>query len=108
MKEKFPFSEKKKLEKVTMTVMVARSRLKACNVSNLTYTKKYHEDEFILQNINYVALSKSLTVITGLVGSGKSTPLSAFLVKFPTPVGRFRIEAMSFTYLRLLGCSREQ
>ncbi|PFX22990.1 Multidrug resistance-associated protein 4 [Stylophora pistillata] len=46
-------------------------------VSNLTCAKSHHEDEFILQDINFVAPSKSLTVITGPVGSGKSTLLSA-------------------------------
>ena len=46
-------------------------------VSNLTCTKKNREDEFILQDIKFVAPSKSLTVITGPVGSGKSTLLSA-------------------------------
>ena len=46
-------------------------------VSNLSYAKTYHEDEFILQDINFFAPSKSLTVITGPVGSGKSTLLSA-------------------------------
>ena len=46
-------------------------------VSNLTCTKKNCEDEFILQDIKFVAPSKSLTVITGPVGSGKSTLLSA-------------------------------
>ena len=46
-------------------------------VSNLSYAKTHHEDEFILQDINFFAPSKSLTVITGPVGSGKSTLLSA-------------------------------
>ena len=46
-------------------------------VSNLTYKKIDREDEFILQDIAFVARSKSLTVITGPVGSGKSTLLSA-------------------------------
>ena len=46
-------------------------------VSYLTCTKKNREDEFILQDIEFVAPSKSLTVITGPVGSGKSTLLSA-------------------------------
>ncbi|XP_022777795.1 multidrug resistance-associated protein 4-like, partial [Stylophora pistillata] len=39
--------------------------------------KNHRENEFILQDINFVARSKSLTVITGPVGSGKSTLLSA-------------------------------
>ena len=47
------------------------------SVSNLSYAKTHHEDEFILQDINFFAPSKSLTVITGPVGSGKSTLLSA-------------------------------
>ena len=46
-------------------------------VSNLSYAKTHHEDEFILEDINFFAPSKSLTVITGPVGSGKSTLLSA-------------------------------
>ncbi|XP_022794856.1 multidrug resistance-associated protein 4-like [Stylophora pistillata] len=46
-------------------------------VSNLTCAKNHREDEVILQDINFVAPSKSLTVITGPVGSGKSTLLSA-------------------------------
>ncbi|CAH3108625.1 unnamed protein product [Pocillopora meandrina] len=46
-------------------------------VSNLSYAKMHHEDEFILEDINFFAPSKSLTVITGPVGSGKSTLLSA-------------------------------
>ena len=46
-------------------------------VSNLSYAKTHHEDEFILQDINFFAPSKSLTIITGPVGSGKSTLLSA-------------------------------
>ena len=46
-------------------------------VSNLSYAKTHHEEEFILEDINLFAPSKSLTVITGPVGSGKSTLLSA-------------------------------
>ena len=46
-------------------------------VSYLPCTKKNREDEFILQDIEFVVPSKSLTVITGPVGSGKSTLLSA-------------------------------
>ena len=46
-------------------------------VSNLTYKQIDREDEFILQDIEFVARSQSLTVITGPVGSGKSTLLSA-------------------------------
>ena len=46
-------------------------------VSKLTCPKSHRENEFILQDINFVAPSKSLTVITGPVGSGKSTLLSA-------------------------------
>ncbi|XP_022794841.1 multidrug resistance-associated protein 4-like [Stylophora pistillata] len=46
-------------------------------VSNVTCAKNHRGDEFILQDINFVAPSKSLTVITGPVGSGKSTLLSA-------------------------------
>ena len=46
-------------------------------VSNLTFKQSDREDEFILQDIEFVARSQSLTVITGPVGSGKSTLLSA-------------------------------
>ena len=46
-------------------------------VSNLTFKQIDREDEFILQDIEFVARSQSLTVITGPVGSGKSTLLSA-------------------------------
>ena len=46
-------------------------------VSNVTYKQIDRDDEFILQDIEFVARSQSLTVITGPVGSGKSTLLSA-------------------------------
>ena len=46
-------------------------------VSNLSYAKAHREDEFILKDINFFAPRKSLTVITGPVGSGKCTVLSA-------------------------------
>ncbi|PFX22997.1 Multidrug resistance-associated protein 4 [Stylophora pistillata] len=44
---------------------------------HLTCAKNHRGDEFVLQDINFVAPSKSLTVITGPVGSGKSTLLLA-------------------------------
>ena len=46
-------------------------------VSNLTFKQSDREDEFILQDIEFVARSQTLAVITGPVGSGKSTLLSA-------------------------------
>ena len=45
-------------------------------VTNLT-CKQINRDQYILQDIELVAIPKSLTVITGPVGSGKSTLLSA-------------------------------
>ena len=45
-------------------------------VSSLTLKQIMREDEFILQDIEFVSVSQSLTVITGPVGSGKSTLLS--------------------------------
>ena len=52
-------------------------RPSALCVSNLTYKQIDRQDEFILQDIEFVSPSQSLTVITGPVGSGKSTLLSA-------------------------------
>ena len=52
-------------------------RPSALCVSNLTYKQVDRQDEFILQDVEFVARSQSLTVITGPVGSGKSTLLSA-------------------------------
>lgn len=46
-------------------------------VSNLTYEQNNRDDEFILDDIQFTASSGSLTVITGPVGSRKSTLLSA-------------------------------
>ena len=71
----------KKEEKNTENVPLSRQATelgptKLC-VSNLSFPKTHREDEFILQDINFLAPSKSLTVITGPVGSGKSTLLSA-------------------------------
>ncbi|CAH3108628.1 unnamed protein product, partial [Pocillopora meandrina] len=56
-------------------------------VSNLSYAKTHHEDEFILEDINFFAPSKSLTVITGPVGSGKSTLLSAIAGEIWNTIG---------------------
>ena len=52
-------------------------RPSALCVSNVTYKQIDRQDEFILQDIEFVSPSQSLTVITGPVGSGKSTLLSA-------------------------------
>ena len=52
-------------------------RPSALCASNLTYKPIDRQDEFILQDIEFVARSQSLIVITGPVGSGKSTLLSA-------------------------------
>ena len=49
----------------------------ALYVSCLTYKQSNRQDEFILQDIEFTTASGSLTVITGPVGSGKSTILSA-------------------------------
>ena len=46
-------------------------------VSSLTYKDIKREDEFILQDIEFTTTSQSLTVVTGPVGCGKSTVLSA-------------------------------
>ena len=46
-------------------------------VSSLTYKDINRENEFILQDVEFKTVSQSLTVITGPVGSGKSTVLSA-------------------------------
>ncbi|KAK2551557.1 ATP-binding cassette subfamily C member 4 [Acropora cervicornis] len=46
-------------------------------VSNLTYEQNNRDDEFILDDIQFTASPGSLTVITGPVGSRKSTLLSA-------------------------------
>ena len=46
-------------------------------VSSLTKKQIKRENEFVLQNINFVAAPGSLTVVTGPVGSGKSILLSA-------------------------------
>ncbi|RMX60383.1 hypothetical protein pdam_00024594, partial [Pocillopora damicornis] len=47
------------------------------SVLHLTYKEMVRKDEFILQDVDFVAVSGSLTVVTGPVGSGKSTLLSA-------------------------------
>ena len=46
-------------------------------VSHLTYKGLKRKDEFILQDIELTTTSGSLTVVTGPVGGGKSTLLSA-------------------------------
>ncbi|KAL9951147.1 hypothetical protein ACROYT_G043760 [Oculina patagonica] len=46
-------------------------------VSSLTCKEIKRENEFILQDIEFTTTSQSLTVITGPVGCGKSTVLSA-------------------------------
>ena len=46
-------------------------------VAGLTKKQTEREDGFILQDIEFIAQSGSLTVITGQVGSGKSSLLSA-------------------------------
>lgn len=45
-------------------------------ISNLTYEQNNRDDEFILDDIQFTASPGSLTVITGPVGSRKSTLLS--------------------------------
>ena len=67
-------------------------------VSNLSYAKTHHEDEFILEDINFFAPSKSLTVITGPVGSGKSTLLSAIAGEISNASGTIDYEG-SVIYL---------
>ena len=47
------------------------------SVLHLTYKEMVRKDEFILQDVDFVAVLGSLTVVTGPVGSGKSTLLSA-------------------------------
>ena len=52
-------------------------------VSSLTCKGIRRENEFILQDIEFTTTSQSLTVITGPVGSGKSTVLSAVAGEIP-------------------------
>ena len=56
-------------------------------VSHLTYKEIARNDEFILQDVDFVAASGSLTVVTGPVGSGKSTLLSAIAGEMPDVSG---------------------
>ena len=69
--------EEENTEKVSLSRQATKIGPTILCVSNLSYAKTHREDEFILEDINFVAPSKSLTVITGPVGSGKSTLLSA-------------------------------
>ncbi|XP_022785320.1 multidrug resistance-associated protein 4-like [Stylophora pistillata] len=61
-------------------------------VSNLTYKGTDREHEFILQDIDFVAPSESLTVIAGPVGSGKSTLLSAIAGEISVTRGKITKE----------------
>ena len=56
-------------------------------VIGLTKKQFKREDEFILQDIEFTAESGSLTVITGPVGSGKSTLPSAIAGEIPNTSG---------------------
>ena len=49
----------------------------ACIVSNLTLRKTGNRESYILHDINFEVAQKSLVVLTGPVGSGKSSVLSA-------------------------------
>ena len=49
----------------------------ACIVSNLTLRKTGTSESYILREINFEVAQKSLVVLTGPVGSGKSSVLSA-------------------------------
>ncbi|XP_027046338.1 multidrug resistance-associated protein 4-like [Pocillopora damicornis] len=69
--------EEENTEKVSLSRESRELGPTILSVSNLSYAKTHHEEEFILEDINFFAPSKSLTVITGPVGSGKSTLLSA-------------------------------
>ena len=69
--------EEENTEKVSLSRQATKIGPTILCVSNLSYAKTHREDEFSLEDINFVAPSKSLTVITGPVGSGKSTLLSA-------------------------------
>ena len=56
-------------------------------VTRLAKKQLKREDEFILQDIEFTAESGSLTIITGPVGSGKSTFLSAIAGEIPATSG---------------------
>ena len=57
------------------------------SVLHLTYKEMVRKDEFILQDVDFVAVLGSLTVVTGPVGSGKSTLLSAIAGEMPDVSG---------------------
>ncbi|KAL9951145.1 hypothetical protein ACROYT_G043758 [Oculina patagonica] len=61
-------------------------------VSSLTYKEIKRENEFILQDIEFATKSQSLTVITGPVGCGKSTVLSAIAGEVADISGTIKFE----------------
>ena len=71
-------TDQQKEKEVSFHEVEDRDKATPLSVSNLTYKPEIkRENEFILDKIKFTLPSKSLTVITGPVGSGKSSLLSA-------------------------------
>lgn len=74
-------SEVKRTENTSETALKDTGTQATRCVSHLTYKELKRKDEFILQDIELTTTSGNLTVVTGPVGSGKSTLFSATQVE---------------------------
>ena len=76
-------------------------------MSSLMYKQAKRKDEFILQDIEFIAAPESLTVITRPVGSGKSLLLSAIAGEISHVSGTISCKGNIVMSLNYLGFSQE-